>query len=409
MDVRFKADFFTANRGRLTELFAGTAPIVLTAHGRLQSSMDETLPFRQDSNFWYLTGINEADIVLVIDKDKEYLILPEFYKHHVSWAGAAPIEKLREVSGIKDIFDYKPGWKLLTSRLKKVKHFATLAAAPKHIPAHGFYTNPSRAELLERIKSINPQLEPLDLKQHFLTMRIAKQPLEVEAIKSVTNITIKSFKALQRKGWTNYQSELHIGRELENQFLKNGAEAPGFDTVIGAGEHASIPHWRGDNNPIKTKGFLVLDAGAKRDYYSSDISRTYPLNTPTKRMRQVYEAVLAARQHALETLKPGVLLTEYETSVEQFIGEKLRELGLIKSLERKNIRAFFPHYTSHQLGLDLHDVHSEANVLQSGMVMTVEPGIYIPKEGLGVRIEDIIYVNGDKLEILTASLPIGLS
>ncbi len=409
MTADFGVDFFRGNRQRLTKLFAGKAPIVLTAHGRMQSSVDETLPFRQDSNFWYLTGINEPDILLVLDKAKEYLVLPEYYDHHIRWAGAATIDQLRQASGIDEILTYKDGWRVLKPRLKKSKHFATLAAAPNYIPTHGFYTNPARADLLNRVKAINPQIEPLDLRQHFVAMRTIKQPIEVEAIRQAVDITIKSVKILQKRGWHKLESEQHLSNELEYQFGKNGADGVGFDTVVGAGRNASVPHWQGDKSVISKQGFLVLDLGAKVGMYSADVARTYPLSRPTKRMRQVYQAVLDAREHALGLLKPGVVLSEYETAMEQFIGEKLRELGLIKTLERKDIRAFFPHYTSHQLGIDVHDLHSDEDVLQPGMVLTVEPGIYIPKEGLGVRIEDDLYVSDQGLENLSSGLPINLS
>jgi len=148
MTTNFSSEFFAANRAKLQTLFTGKAPIVITANGLLQRSADTTFPFRQDSNFWYLTGIDEPDIVLVIDKDKEYLIVPGRTASREAFDGQINHAELSQKSGIKEVYDEKAGWQKLTKRITKSQHVATLAAPSSYIAAYGMYTNPARKRLV---------------------------------------------------------------------------------------------------------------------------------------------------------------------------------------------------------------------------------------------------------------------
>src|SRR5690606_4788889 len=159
---------------------------------------------------------------------------------------------------------------------------------------------------------------------------------------------------------------------------------------------ACVIHNMDNNDPIKTGDLLVLDVGAEVENYSADITRTLaPGGKASKRQKAVYAAVLAVQDYAFSLVKPGALLKDNEQKVEQFMGEKLRELGLIKSIDRDSVRQYFPHATSHFLGLDVHDVGDYSQPLAPGMVLTVEPGIYISDEAIGVRIEDDLLVTAD--------------
>lgn len=143
--------------------------------------------------------------------------------------------------------------------------------------------------------------------------------------------------------------------------------------------------------------------GAGVANYSADISRSWAVN-PSKRYQAIHSAVIEVTVFAKGLLKPGVLLKDYEQSVEHFMGEKLRELGLIKNIEHENVRQFFPHSTSHFLGIDVHDIGDYGLPLEAGVVLTVEPGIYVPEEGIGIRIEDDILITTDGIENLSGSL-----
>jgi Xaa-Pro aminopeptidase len=402
----FGSDFFAGNRARLRQLFSGTAPIVITAHGLLQKAADEEYPFHQDRHFWYLTGIDEPDVVLVMDKGKEYLIVPDREVVRVQFDGAVDISEVTRRSGIKEILNEKEGWRQLESRLKRVQHVATLAANPKYFETLGMYTNPARAELLRRLKDYNPDLELLDLRQHLARMRSVKQPVEIEAIQRAITITVETIKEIQRpKQLAKYAYEYEIEADLTRGFRRRGALGHAFSPIVASGKCACTLHNFKNNAALASDELIMLDVGADFEHYAADISRTFSLGgKPSRRQQQVHDAVLAAQQFAFSLLKPGVLYMDYEKKVEQFIGEKLRELGLIKTIERDAVRRFFPHATSHFLGLDTHDAGDYAEPLQAGMVLAVEPGIVIPEESIGVRIEDNVLITEDGIQVLSSAL-----
>lgn len=403
MKDNFSEAFFRDNRKRLRALFQGTAPIVLTANGLLQKSTDSTYRFKQDGNFWYVTGIDSPDVVLVIDKEKEYLILPEESQAKQDFYGALDPKKIQERSGIETVLDSKRGWKQLSNRLQRVKHVATIAPPANYMDIFGYYTNPARAVLVQRMKDLNPDLELLDLRQQFALMRTVKTPEEIAAIKQAISITSKTLKDI-RQNISQYAHEFEIEAALAYGFRYKGGDGHAFDPIVAAGKNACIIHYEQNNSPIPKKSLLLLDVGAESTQYAADISRTYATTEPTKRQQQIHAAVVEVQDYAFGLLKPGVLLADYEQQVTHFMGEKLRSLGLIKNVEDSEIRKYFPHATSHFLGYDVHDVGDYSRPLEPGVVLTVEPGIYIAEEGIGVRIEDDVLVTATGIEILTGSL-----
>lgn len=407
MSVQFGSDFFSGNRERLRQLFTGTAPIVLTANGLLQKGSDEAFRFHQDRSFWYLTGIDEPDIILVMDKSKEYLIVPARESVKEMFDGSVETEKLASISGIKDIFNEKDGWKQLEARVKKVQHVATLAAPPKYVAFWGMYTNPARAELINRLREINGTVEFLDLRQHLSRMRMVKQPLEIAAIREAVDITVSSLKEVCRPGkLARYGFEYELEADISRGFRKRGAEGHAFDPIVASGRRACTMHHITNDAPFSSDELVAIDVGAQIHHYTADIARTYSIGGhPSRRQQQVYDAVCEAQDYAYSLLKPGVVIREYEKQMEQFVGEKLRELSLVKSITKDIVRQFFPHMTTHYLGLDAHDAGDYDHPIEPGMVGVVEPGIYIPEEGIGVRIEDDILITADGVEILSAGLP----
>ncbi len=403
VETNFGPDFFTANRLRLRALFTGTAPVVITAHGVLQRSGDTTFPFRQDSNFWYLTGINEPDVLLVIDKDREYLILPKRAPHQETFDGAIESAALTERSGIGMVLDQKIGWKQLAARLKRAKHVATLAAPPAYLNGHGFYTNPARSTLITRLKEVNPELELLDLRDHLTRLRMVKRPEELVAIKQAIAITTASIKTTMKRR-TSFAYEYEVEAALSQGFRRRGTYH-GYEPIVAGGQNACTLHYIANQSLLQSRDLLLIDVGAAVEHYSADITRTYALQPPTKRQLTVHAAVLEVQDFARGLLRPGVLMKEYEQQVAHFMGEKLRELGLIKSINEETIRQFYPHATSHFLGLDVHDVGDYLRPLEAGMVLTVEPGIYIPRERLGIRIEDDVLITAKGAQVLSKNLP----
>jgi Xaa-Pro aminopeptidase len=409
MDDAFGSEFFSANRERLRQLFTGTAPIVLTANGLLQKNGDEFFPFQQDASFWYLTGVEDPDVVLVLDKGREYLITPTRDATIEMFNGEIEKDLIARRSGITEILNEKEGWKQLESRLKRVQHVATLAANPAYIEYYGMYTNPARRMLIKKLKKTNPELELLDLRQHLSVMRMVKQPVEIDAIQRAIDITIDTLKEVSRPSRLGkYAFEYEVEADITRGFRKRGALGHSFTPIVASGKNAVTLHHIRNDGALASDELLLFDVGASFNHYAADITRTYSLNDrPSRRQQQVHEAVCQAQDYAYSLLKPGTLPREYEKQMEAFVGEKLRELGLIKTITKETVResGLFPHMTSHFLGLDTHDAGDYEAPLKPGVVMTVEPGIYIKEESIGVRVEDDILITEDGCEVLSGRLP----
>ena len=409
MESKFVSDFFAGNRQRLREIFTGTAPIILTANGQLQRSADTTYKFTQDASFWYFTGIDDPGVVLVMEKDREYLIVPALSEVRQLFDGKIEADRISKISGINTVYEQEEGWQQIENRLNKVKHIATLAVLPAYIEQLDFYTNPARANLVNKIKSIKSEIEILDISQHIGRLRMVKQPLEIEAIQKAIDVTTKTLKAsLKPAKLAKYRYEFEIEAELNKGFRLGGGSGHAFDPIVAGGANACTIHHINNNSQISAGEFIIIDVGAEYDHYAADITRTVIIGEPNRRQKAVYDAVLEAQEYAYDLLKPGVLMRDYEQKVENFMGEKLRELNLIKTINHDDVRKYFPHATSHFLGITAHDAGDYNHPLEPGVVLAVEPGIYIPEEGIGVRIEDNVVIGQKSLKILTKKMPKGI-
>jgi Xaa-Pro aminopeptidase len=406
MESRFTSEFFAGNRQRLRELFTGTAPIVVTANGLLQRGTSNTFRFAQDASFWYLTGIDEPDIVLVMDRDREYLIVPTRSAYQEAFDGVVSEESLSRQSGVRTVHNDKTGWEQLSKRLEKVKHVATVAAPPAYVETYGLYTNPARASLVQRLMSYKEELELLDISPHLARLRTVKQPLELAAIQAAINVTVASLKeSLRPTKLRKYAFEYELEAEVARGFRRRGADGHAFEPIVAGGPRACTLHDLTNGSALLADELIVVDVGAEVDHYAADITRTVSLSQPSRRQQAVHGAVLDVQHFAFGLLKPGVLIKDYEQQVEHYMGEKLRELGLIKTISHEAVRKFYPHATSHFMGLNVHDAGDYERPLEPGVVMTVEPGIYIPHEGIGVRIEDDVVITPKGIKILTDKLP----
>jgi len=406
----FTSEFFAGNRERLKALFTGTAPIVLTANGLLQRAGDEAFPFHQDGSFWYLTGCDEPDVIFVCDKHKEYLIVPARERVREAFDGAVDFDELKRRSGINEVLSEKDGWHRLEHRLKKVKHVATLAANPKYIEHFGFYSNPARAELIRRLRNINGEVELLDLRPHLSRLRMVKQEPELRALQQAIDITIATLKEISRPAkLAKYAYEYEIEADITRGFRRRGARGHAFTPIVASGKNACTLHNATNDGALASDELVTTDVGADYERYAADITRTISLGgSPSRRQEAVHAAVAEAQDFAYSILKPGVQLRDYEKQMEAFVGEKLRELGLIKTIDHESVRRYFPHATSHFLGLDVHDAGDYDRPLEADMVLTVEPGIYIPEEGIGVRLEDDVIITPDGIKNMSGNLPRGL-
>jgi Xaa-Pro aminopeptidase len=405
LGVVFKSSFFIENRKKLRGLVPASSPIVIAANGLLQRSGDMTFSFHQDSNFWYLTGVNEPDAVLVCDDSEEYLIVPQREGVRAAFDGVVDYDDIKRISGIEMVYTPEEGWEKLSARLKTVKLVATAEPAPAYVEFYGMYTNPARAMLITRMKESNENLKTKDIRDELAGLRRIKQAEEILALQQAIAITIAGIEQVsdvRRLEAYTYESELEA--DLSCYFRKHGA-IHAFDPIIAGGHNACTLHYLANDDPLHPGELLMFDVGASYNHYAADIARTIaPNREPSARQLAVHAAVAEVQDFALSLLKPGTLVVEYEKQIEQFMGQKLRELGLIKKPTKESIRKYFPHATSHYLGIDPHDVGGYDEPLAPNAVLTCEPGIYIPEEGIGVRIEDDILITEGGNENLSGRL-----
>ncbi len=236
-------------------------------------------------------------------------------------------------------------------------------------------------------------------------LRPVKSPEEIATLKTAAEITAAAQREAMRSaepGMFEYQLESII----EHVFRVNGADGPGFSTIVGSGPNSCTLHWSTNSRKTEPGDVVVMDIGALYGMYTADITRTIPISgTFTTRQRSVYEIVLRANEEAIKMIAPGVDMTDINNKVNDVLAEGLVALGLIK--DKSGLRQFYTHGLSHSVGLQVHDLGGAltVGVLKAGMVITIEPGLYIPAENLGVRIEDDVVVTDAGHEVITAAAP----
>lgn len=398
----FSPEFFANNRAQLRASLGADALIVLTANGALQRNADTTYPFRQDSNFWYLTGLDEPDLVLVINSSEEYLIAPKKTSHQVVFDGALNKVQLSSISGIAQLKDAKAGWQQLGGLLKRNKKVATLLSAPAYIERSGFYTNPARSRLIEQMRGALKSLDLVDIRLELARLRMVKQPAELAAIEQAALLSAKALSQI-KSALPKFEFEYQVAAELDRAFGRAGY-SHAYQPIVAGGQNACTLHYIANSSKLTADSLLLIDAGAEVSHYAADLTRTYSLSRPTPRQTAIHQTVCEIADYALGLLKPGMLLKDYEKRVERYVGQQLKKLNLIKTINKANIRHYYPHATSHFLGLDVHDSADYKQPLQAGMVLTVEPGIYNRAEGIGVRVEDDVVITKNGLNVLSQSL-----
>lgn len=404
--MEFTSEFFAGNRQRLLEA-TGAELIVLSANGLLQRTSDTTFPFRQDSNFWYLTGIEEPDYILVYGNNEQFLIMPARAEHRDMWDGAVDIKALQELSGIEEVLDHHAGWNKLDHLIKKIKKVHTMTPAEAYFDSFGFYANPARGTLLTALKK-HRGLELLDLRKPLARLRQIKQEVEIAALQRAIDITADTLIDI-RRNLSVYKSEYELVADITAGFIYGGASGHAYQPIVASGVNAATIHYMRCNDNLADNDLLLLDVGAEYSNYSADISRTWARHKPSARQSEVFNAVARVQQAAFKLLKPGVTFRAYEQKVDDLMAVELGELGLLSDVnDKKKLKKYYPHLASHFLGLDTHDAADYDLPLAPGMVLTVEPGIYIPEERIGVRIEDNIVITKSGNKVLSAALPTNL-
>lgn len=371
--------------------------IILSANASLQQSADLAFPFRQDSNFWYLTGINEPDLIIVIDTKKATttLLLPEQNDYQIEWDGAIEVVSYQEKSGITSFESQATLKKILKEAKKAGLSMCSLQPAADRVEPYGFYANPARKQLYTLLKEYGVS-EPGDIRLELARLRQIKQKPELEAIKTAIHATASTLKDIKMRLET-FRTEKDLERAITAGFYASGADGHAYEPIVASGKNASIIHYNKNNQPLHSKQLVLLDVGAQVDWYAADISRSWAVGKPTKRQQEIWSAVIELQEEAFSRLKPGVLLREYQEEMETRAAKMLVRLG-------KSPRQF-PHGFSHFLGLDVHDAGEYAAPLETGSVLTVEPGFYFPDEGIGVRVEDNILITENGHINLSAKIP----
>ncbi len=406
MQSFFTSDFFAGNRAKLRSAIASDAPIVITGNGTMQKGADEAFPFHQDSSFWYLTGLSTPDLVLVITARETYLIAPTLSFEREAFDGAHDFVAFTATSGITQIVDSATGWKKVRDELARTHTVATPLSAPSYMKRHGLHTLPYRRRLIEKLKRLDRDVAVQDIREEIARLRCVKQPEELQALQRAIDITTETIADIRQPEFLNtVRYEYEIEAAITYGFRKRGADGPAFFSIVGAGKHSTTLHHQENDGEIETGDLIVIDIGASVERYDADITRTISNQPLSGRKAELWNAVAEVQTYALGLIKPGVQPLDYEKQVETYMGAKLLELGVIREATRENIRHYFPHATSHFLGLDLHDAGDYREPWQANMVITCEPGIYIPEEGIGVRIEDDILITKDGCEVLSAACP----
>lgn len=395
--------FFRGNRDALLQAVEGKL-VIVTGYNRVQRSNDAAHPFTQEANFWYLTGIEEPDWTVVIDgsQNKSWLIMPDISDIHRTFDGGLSPEDAKGISDVDKVVTKDEALKLIRDLAKKHSLVYTVAAPP-YSDHFNFNLNPSITRNWQNLERQFNQVQ--DIQKELAKLRAIKQPEEIAMIQRAINATIKGFEHV-RTNMNTYKQEHEVDADISWTMRKAGAKGHAYDPIIAAGGNACTLHYSHNNSAIKNRQLVLMDVGASYGGYAADITRTYVKGSPTKRQLAVHAAVEAAHQQIIALIRPSLSVEEYHASVDEIMLATVASLGLGEGNDA--MRKYFPHAISHGLGIDVHDSLGVPKYLIENMVLTVEPGIYIPEEEIGVRIEDDVLVTANGYKNLSGALSTGL-
>lgn len=394
--------FHTNNRKRLFAKAKGEL-IILTAYDSVQQSGDMAAPFLQESSFWWVTGIAQPGWKVILDtaRGEATLVRPQRSEVDIIFNGESDDAEIREVSGITQIISQRE----FEGYLRRLHRHHAIAHTLTQKEDHEFVLNPAKASLVNVLKRIFDSVQYAD--SLFAELRAIKQPEELARMRAAAKLTCDTFSTVHTQ-LASFKTEAEIEAEFIYAFHKAGADHA-YEPIVASGSHACTLHYVANSGKLRAREMVLIDIGARVDGYSADVTRTYCRN-PTKRQREVHAAVAEAEQAIINLITPGLPITDYLNQVDEIMKQALQDLGLLKDKnDTDTYRKYFPHAVSHGLGVDTHDSLGRPRYLEEGMVLTVEPGIYIPEESIGVRIEDDILVTKTGFENLTGQLSTALT
>lgn len=396
-------ELFIKNRAKFTAQMKPNAVAVFNSNDIYPVSADSSLPFAQHRDIFYLSGVDQEESVLLLFPDapydnlKEILFLRETNEHIAVWEGEKLTkQRATEVSGVKNII-----W---LQDFEKVLREVMAYADKMYINTNEHYrakieTETREARFNKWWKDTYPAHQVEKANSILQKIRSIKEQDELDLIQQACNITEKGFKrvlSFVKPGITEYEIEA----EFIHEFIRNRSKGFAYTPIIASGKNANVLHYIENNQTCQAGELLLLDVGAEYANYSSDMTRTIPVSGKfTERQKAVYQAVLNVKNEATKMLVPGTLWKEYHKEVGKIMTSELLNLGLISKADVQNenpdwpaYKKYFMHGTSHHLGLDTHDYGLLHLPMQSNMVFTVEPGIYLPDEGFGIRLEDDVVI-----------------
>ncbi|HJZ85698.1 MAG TPA: aminopeptidase P N-terminal domain-containing protein [Polyangia bacterium] len=417
---------FARRRDRLLREIGASALVLLPGATMRPRNGDASYRFRQDSDFWYLTGFDEPDAVALLapGRERRFLLFvrPRDPEREV-WDGRrAGVEGATRDYGADEAFPIAELDAKLPGLLENVDdlYFPLGRDAAWDIKVTSLL---ERARSLER-RGVRAPRRVLDPRELTAEMRLRKEPVELAALARAAAITVEAHQAAMRAA-RDGTWEYEIEAEIEHVFRRRGARGPGYTTIVGAGANATILHYVDNRSRLEEGQLLLVDAGAEFDFYTADVTRTVPVGGRFRRpARRVYDAVLEAQQAAIARVRAGATLDDIHAGALEVLVRHLYEMKVLaeppaEAIEKGSYKRYYMHRTSHWLGLDVHDAGSYRvgggpRPLEPGFVLTVEPGLYfavddatVPEEyrGLGVRIEDDVLVTAEGAEVLTAAAP----
>ncbi|SFW41556.1 Xaa-Pro aminopeptidase [Sinomicrobium oceani] len=406
-------NLFVKNRAKFTAKMKPKSIAVFNSNDIYPIGADSTMPFQQARDIFYLSGADQEETILVLFPDasdarhREILFVRETNEHIAIWEGAKlDKEKAYEVSGIKTVYWLKDFEKVFFDIMTEAE---TVYFNTNEHYRQAVETQTREDRFISWCKEKFPAHQWEKSNPILQYIRGIKEPQEIELMRQACEITEKGFKRVLgfvKPGVWEYEIEA----EYMHEFLRNRSRGFAYTPIVGSGFSACVLHYIENNQQCKDGDMLLMDVGAEYANYSSDMTRTIPVNGRfTKRQKTVYNAVLHVKKEATKMLVPGTLWAEYHKEVGKIMTSELLRIGLLDKADVQNenpdwpaYKKYFMHGTSHHIGLDTHDYGALKTPMTANMVFTVEPGIYIPEENMGIRLEDdmVIQEQGEPVNLM---------
>ena len=382
---------------RIAFFFSGSAPY---------RSLDEKNPFTVNRHFYNLTGLDKEDMTLMLVNHNgvtmEYLFIEPFNELEAKWVGGRMSEveasKISQVNAVLQNQDFLPTLQTFLHRTMN-QYDEVMLYVDLHTQEYNQETTESK--FAQQVKSNFPHAHVANVYPYIAQLRLIKDDEEIETLKrsiESTRLGIESMMKHAEPKMMEYELEAYFDFELKRHNADHS-----FPSIIAGGKNATILHYGENNTRIKDRSLVLCDLGAAHDHMCADITRTFPINGKfTKRQAEIYDFVLRGNKMIIDAIKPGMTLAQLNRMLVKFYQKELKEVGLLS--HGKTVSDYYWHGVSHMLGLDTHDVSLADYQLQEGNVFTVEPGLYIEEENIGIRIEDNVLVTSDGCINLSADI-----